>query len=297
MKLNVVVPILAMIGMSAPAHSQTGASQLVADVASPASLSENGLLATPEPFQRMSQPATVQDAIFAAASLTSIDHDFLMAQAQLESALDPRAKARTSSATGLFQFIKSTWLENVYKHGERFGLGHLARHIKMTGSGYAFVEDETKLRQILDLRFDAEIASLMAAALAEDNRDFLYATTGRNPTHTELYLAHFLGARGASVFLRELAYQPDVSAARLFPRPARANRSIFYRANGTPRTLRQVMRVMDTKVSRALARTRRYFPEPRSSVRIARSSAQIVPYLITDEYVFGANNDVTLASR
>ena len=44
------------------------------------------------------------------------------AQARLESGLDPDAKARTSSATGLYQFIDSTWLRTLDRHGAKHGM-------------------------------------------------------------------------------------------------------------------------------------------------------------------------------
>jgi len=43
----------------------------------------------------------VQAAIGRAAQATGTDFDYLLAQARLESGLDPAAKARTSSAAGL----------------------------------------------------------------------------------------------------------------------------------------------------------------------------------------------------
>ena len=55
------------------------------------------------------QSANVQSAIARAATRTGVDFDYLLAQAKLESGLDPSAKAGTSSATGLYQFIDSTW--------------------------------------------------------------------------------------------------------------------------------------------------------------------------------------------
>ena len=50
------------------------------------------------------QTAEVQGAIARAATRTGVDFDYLLAQARLESGLDPSAKAQTSSATGLYQF-------------------------------------------------------------------------------------------------------------------------------------------------------------------------------------------------
>ena len=169
----------------------------------------------------------VEAAIARAAEQTSVDFGFLLAQAEVESAMDPDARARSSSATGLYQFIESTWLGTVRKHGSRFGLDALAKSIALTPSGSAYVADPGQREAILALRADPQIASLMAAGLAEDNRAHLAPILGRQPDHPELYLAHFLGAGEAGRFLSEMQADPSQNAAALFARPAAANRAIF----------------------------------------------------------------------
>lgn len=236
--------------------------------------------------------STVEAAIANAAQATTVDFDYLLAQAEVESALDPNARAATSSATGLYQFIESTWLDTVRKHGHRFGLGAVADQIGVTASGSAWVADTGQREEILALRNDPRIASLMAAALAEDNRAHLMPILGRQPSHAELYLAHFLGAGGAGRFLSEMQADPGQSAPALFARPAAANRAIFYSADGSPRSLAQVMDVIGGKLERALNRA-----SDGKAVRFARAdygsgygdagSFTPVPYLIADEDVFG----------
>ena len=63
----------------------------------------------------------VRGAIARASQSTGVDFDYLLAQARLESGLNPDAKARTSSATGLYQFIDSTWLRTMDRHGSKYG--------------------------------------------------------------------------------------------------------------------------------------------------------------------------------
>jgi hypothetical protein len=53
-------------------------------------------------------------------------------------------------------------------------------------------------------------------------------------------MAHFLGASGASRFIRAAEANPDGKAAALFPRAAHANGSVFYDQSGAARSLRQV---------------------------------------------------------
>jgi len=239
-----------------------------------------------------SSESPVEAAIARAAEATSVDFNFLLAQAEVESAMNPDARAATSSATGLYQFIESTWLDTLKKHGHRFGLGEVADQIDLTASGSAHVADPARRQAILALRSDPQVASLMAAGLAEDNRAHLVPILGRQPDHAELYLAHFLGAGGAGRFLSELQADPEQNAAALFARPAAANRGIFYAPDGSPRSLAQVMEVIDSKLGRALDRA-----GSGQSVRFARADYAApyanaagftpAPYLIANEDVFG----------
>lgn len=178
-------------------------------------------------------------AIADASRRTGVDFDYLLAQARLESGLNPNAKARTSSASGLFQFIDSTWIDTLNKHGGSHGLGSAAN-----GASRA---------QMMAMRFDPQAASLMAGELANDNREVLTGVLGRAPDAAELYMAHFLGAGGAAKFLRQLQQNPDISAAAILPAPAAANRPIFYDSGGSARSVGEVMTVMRGKMARAMA--------------------------------------------
>ena len=180
----------------------------------------------------------VHAAILRAAQATGVDFDYLLAQARLESGLDPAAHARTSSAAGLYQFTGSTWLRTLDRHGAAYGLD--------TASG------ATPRAQLLALRGDPQLSALMAGELANDNRATLTATLGRSPDNAELYLAHFLGADGAGRFLNALASDPGQSAAALLPKAADANRSIFFGAGG-PRSVGAVMDLLRGRFDNALA--------------------------------------------
>lgn len=191
-------------------------------------------------------------AIAHAAERTGVDFDYLLAQARIESGMNPRAQARTSSASGLYQFIDQTWLATLDKHGEQLGYGDMARAIETSG-GRARVTDPAMRDAIMGLRFDPQAASLMAGALATDNRAALTPVLGREPDASELYLAHFLGADGASRFLTTLTSDPDASAAAILPRAAGANRAIFYEAGGSARSVQEVMGVIRGRVEGAMA--------------------------------------------
>src|ERR1700735_1054556 len=102
-------------------------------------------------------PAIVGD-IKRASRAANVDFGYMMAQAAQESSFKPGAKATTSSATGLFQFIDSTWLQSVKQHGAKYGLGQYAAQISTDENGQPHVADPAVKQQILDLRKDPQIS-------------------------------------------------------------------------------------------------------------------------------------------
>lgn len=180
----------------------------------------------------------IEGAIRRASERVGVDFDFLIRTAQRESALNPAARARTSSASGLFQFIESTWLATLHRHGADHGYGRLASLIERTPDGGYRVRDGAR-REVLDLRFDPQAASLMAAELASDSAAYLRGRIGRDPSSGELYAAHFLGPAGAARLIQAVETNPGQSGAALFPSAAAANRSIFYR-DGRAATAQEV---------------------------------------------------------
>lgn len=180
----------------------------------------------------------VEAAIRRASHATGVDFDFLMKTARRESAMNPLAKARTSSAAGLFQFIEQTWLATVKQHGRKHGYGQYADLISRGSDGRWRVEGSAR-NVVLDLRFDPQAASTMAAELASSNAAYLRGRTGKEPGAGDLYAAHFLGPAGAAGLMEAMATRPGASAASLFPDAARANRPIFYR-DGRAATVAEV---------------------------------------------------------
>lgn len=182
--------------------------------------------------------AAVSGSIAIAAQRTGADFDYLLAQARIESSFDPAARAPTSSAAGLYQFTRQTWLETLRRHGDEHGLGWASAAIELRG-GRAYVADPAMRQTVMNLRFDPAASALMAGELAQDNAVYLQDATGQAPDATALYLAHFLGAGGAARFLSALQTDPAQSAAALFPDAAAANAGIF-RSGGRDRSLGEV---------------------------------------------------------
>jgi murein DD-endopeptidase MepM/ murein hydrolase activator NlpD len=112
----------------------------------------------------------------------------------VESAGNPKAKNPLSTATGLGQFIESTWLRMINTHRPDLAQGRTRE-------------------QILALRTDPDIATEMVAALARGNANYL-RSRGQSVTSGNLYLSHFLGPDGAVV---ALSASPGTPLADLFP--------------------------------------------------------------------------------
>ncbi|HVJ02092.1 MAG TPA: lytic transglycosylase domain-containing protein [Sphingomonas sp.] len=196
---------------------------------------------------------SIQTAIAAASRKTGIDFNYLLGQAQVESGMRADARAASSSATGLYQFIEQSWLGVVKDHGAEHGLGWAAESIRRTASGRFVVSDAAARRAILDMRKDPGTAALMAAEHAADNKAALEDRLGRPATGTDLYMAHFLGQGGAARFLSAMAQDPGRSGASLFPAAARANRGVFFTANGQPRSLSEIYNRFAGKLDKGAA--------------------------------------------
>lgn len=176
------------------------------------------------------------DAITQASTRSGVGFDYLLTTAQRESSLNSQAKAKTSSASGLYQFVKQTWLSTLKAHGADHGLGHFADAIERTCEGKCYVADPAREAEILALREDPTAAAAMAAALASDNAGILKDRLGREPTDGEVYAAHVLGASGAVKLLALAASDPRAAASLSFPEAAASNRGLFYDKAGWPVT-------------------------------------------------------------
>jgi hypothetical protein len=177
-------------------------------------------------FEKVKVPRWIAETVIRAAEVTGVDPAFVMALADKESSFDPQSKAPTSSAEGLFQFVEGTWLEVLSAHAAKHGFGAAAQAITSL-NGRPTVEDAETKRWILSLRQDPYLSALMACEMVKQSQGRLVQQTSRVPTTGELYLAHFLGANGASRLLKLLVSTPGEKAPKVFPRAAKANRTIF----------------------------------------------------------------------
>jgi hypothetical protein len=173
--------------------------------------------------------SVVEAAIQRASTATGVDFSFLLGAARRESAFNPTAHARTSSAAGLFQFLDQTWLSTLKQHGAKYGYARYAALIQQGPDGRYFVAGAEARKAVMDLKLDPHAAALMAGELASDHASYLRGRMGRDPTPGELYAAHVLGPKGSATLIGAVRSNPSATAAPLFPEAAAANRGLFYR--------------------------------------------------------------------
>lgn len=185
--------------------------------------------------------SAVVSAIREGSGKSGADFDYLLKTAGRESSLDPQAKAETSSASGLFQFIDQTWLRMVKNYGAAVGLENESRAISEDRTGRLDVADSGQRAAILNLRHDPKLASAMAGFLTRENAQSLSASLGRKVSMEELYIAHVLGASGAADLIKLSSTDPDRPAQPLFVDAARANPALFFdRTKGQAKSLADV---------------------------------------------------------
>ncbi|MEF3365465.1 transglycosylase SLT domain-containing protein [Methylocystis sp. 9N] len=199
---------------------------------------------------------SIVEHVVKAAQTTEMDPALLMAIADKESNFSTTAKARTSSASGLFQFVEKTWLTAMKSFGWRHGHGESAA--ALAGEDAAPRVTAEKRAKILNLRNDPYLSAVLAAEMLKKDSAKIAEKIGRPLTPGETYLIHFLGPDDAARFMKTLQEAPESSAVALLPRPARANKPIFYDQQGRKlrdRSVRQVHEAFETMMDK---RTSRY---------------------------------------
>jgi hypothetical protein len=219
----------------------------------------------------------VVGALQTAAGGQEGDRTLLFALAWRESRFDPRADNPASSARGLMQFTRETWLEAIRDHGATHGLARYASAVVTDRStGRLSVRHSRTLAELLALRDDPRLSATMAMARLGRERDRLSHALQRPVTDADLYLVHFLGPVGARHFLRHLARAPSHRASDYVGSEAvAANRSAFVSSKGRHLSLREVytdvQRTLDSqRVVYAVLAERMQSPEGRVQVASAQ---------------------------
>jgi hypothetical protein len=206
-------------------------------------------------------PAFAAGAIRMASEKNGMDFGYMMELAAAESSFIHDIKAKTSSATGLYQFIEATWHFSLRAHGEKYGLAGLSTQVEI----YTDAQGRTQARMpnpfvratTLELRKQAPLSSLLSAEFQLENRGKQSCYVSKTyMTRAGLYLAHFLGAHDAVYFLNEMEKNPSRGAATTFPEAAAYNRGVFYvLQNGQvirERSLREVHDLFARKFDRGV---------------------------------------------
>ncbi len=174
-------------------------------------------------------------AIKKASDQTGADFGYMLAMAGQESGFNPAAKARTSSASGLYQFLDATWRDVVGRYGARYGIKEGDRS-------------------------DPYAQAVMGAMYAKENGQIVRNVVGRDANPTELYLGHFLGGGGVQSFMRGMQRDRTGTPAtmREYSAAAKANSQIFL-DGGRPRTFQEIYDLMSRKVgAKAIAYAQEY---------------------------------------
>lgn len=163
----------------------------------------------------------VKQSIVNAANRYGVDPVTLAQIAAKESGFNPNAKAKTSSATGLFQFIDSTWVGQVNKDA---GIG---------------VNRSGQRSDIMNARYDPQASANAGASYVADN----IRTIGSSDPG-DIYLAHFAGPGTAK---RVIAADKsgngntplrEIVGDKTFAKMRAANATIITRENYTAGELR-----------------------------------------------------------
>ena len=183
---------------------------------------------------------------------TGVNFSYLMKLAAAESNFKPKSKSATSSATGIYQFTRDTWLNTLKTYGAKYGLvadyaANIDHYQTVYGYQRPIVRDEAMYQHLLELRKNPRVSAIMAAEMVRDSEQLLTHSFARKPTQTDLYLTHFLGNNDAITFLQSLEQNPDVHALEIFPEAASSNQSIFHASSSDPRTVDEVYALFGKK--------------------------------------------------
>jgi len=196
-------------------------------------LSNSGQLPTvrtPAEAQRLSDTQkSIAVSCVRAAQRIGVNAHYMLALGMMESGLRPNATSAASSAFGLFQTLQSTWASFIDKHGKDEGLSDADKS-------------------------DASAQCVLGAYLIADYAGALKNSSSKDPTPIELYLAHRLGVGRVVAIMKA---DPTVSIE--IPLGSRQLIQIapdlFRNADGSSRTVQQVLDSVRARLEKALAAT------------------------------------------
>jgi hypothetical protein len=173
----------------------------------------------------------------------------LLAHALAETSFRPAAKNPETGAAGPYQFLGSTWLDLLMRHGEELGVKpSLVAQIAFDPSGRIVVANPEVRRTLLDLRHDITLSTRLTTSYMDDNRRLMEGQLGRPPDAAEVELSLLLGPRGATRLVQAAARDPLRPVIEVLPRAVSANQSLFQDARGGMRNAADAMRSLVDKL-------------------------------------------------
>jgi hypothetical protein len=172
----------------------------------------------------------LQAIINDAAQREGVDPELMQKIGGSESSLKATAKNPKSSAKGLFQFVDATWKEMGGKPGEQY-----------------------------NPQKNAELG----AKYVKKNVEALSQSLGRDPSHGEVYAAHFFGTTGAKTLLTKAdPNAPIEQSLAMFESPKRVAKVLKQNPNLQGKTTAQVLADLDKKMGGQKPTTTAQEPAP-----------------------------------
>ncbi|WP_152562907.1 hypothetical protein [Serratia sp. Ag1] len=147
-----------------------------------------------------------------AAKSAGVDPEIIVRMAYFESRFRTNVGPSTSTAYGLGQFTKGTWLDVLRKHGEKYGIKNAA---------------QLTMAQALAYRDDARLQAAMLAEFTQDNIKRVQGL-GRKGNIADVYSLHNLGSGGGPKFLKALMENPNAKVSSVLSQKVIKNNSILY---------------------------------------------------------------------
>lgn len=187
------------------------------------------------------------------AKVTGVDETLLYTVAMMESSMKPMAGASTSSAKGLYQFITSTWKEQLKKNGSKYG-----------------IPKGTSV-------YDPVANALLGAEYLRFGANKLKRDAGlKHVGPVDIYLTHLLGPGGGTTFIKNMHKDPSRIAALDFKNQAAANHGVFKDARDNYRTYQQVYNALMQRANSGYSNVARYASKPPTSASIGTMESAVI---------------------
>jgi soluble lytic murein transglycosylase-like protein len=171
---------------------------------------------TPAPDVSVTRPSQqAMSYIDEASRVSGVDKALLLAIAHRESRFKT-GSVSSAGATGMFQIMPKTWKGLIRKYPQ-----------------FGFTDKDIR---------NPRANAIMGAIYVKEIISGLQRSLGHKPSVADIYAGYMLGPTGVRKLLRALEESPDGIAAKVFPSAAResGNRSIFFKKDGTPKTVAEV---------------------------------------------------------